>query len=152
MALLSIGCGSTEYKSVKSEPLIGEVKADKLLKEYPNFKAIYEAYKPTSEEINATKSLAGKSIIVLFGSWCHDSEREVPRLLKLLDKSGVELEALSLYGLNYNKQEPNKLHRTYKVNFTPTIILFDSEQELGRIIEKPVINLAEDLAGFLLSK
>jgi hypothetical protein len=73
----------------------------------------------------------------------------VPRLLKLLDLSGVELQSLSLHGVNYNKQEPNDLHRKYDLRYTPTIILLQGENELGRIIEKPVTSLGEDLARFV---
>jgi hypothetical protein len=90
------------------------------------------------------------SLLVLFGTWCHDSEREVPRLLKLLDLSDVELESLSLHGVNYNKQEPNNLHRQYDLKYSPTIILLQGEDELGRIVEKPILSIGEDLASFVV--
>jgi thioredoxin 1 len=88
-------------------------------------------------------------LVVLFGTWCHDSVREVPRLLKLLDVSGVKLKSLSLHGVNYNKQEPNNLHRQYDLRYSPTIILLQGDAELGRIVEKPMASLGEDLAEFV---
>jgi hypothetical protein len=149
LVVLSMGCGSTEQSSQSSEPFTGMISASQLITEYPQFRSAYEQYQPSSDEIAAVKSLSGKSLIVLFGTWCHDSEREVPRLLKLLDLSGVDLKSLSLHGVNYNKQEPTNLHIQYDLRYSPTIILLQGEKELGRIVEKPMASLAEDLAGFV---
>ena len=149
LMLMALGCGSTEQQSVTSEPFTGVISASQLMTEYPQFRSAYDQYQPNAAEIAAIKSLSGKSLIVLFGTWCHDSEREVPRLLKLLDLSGVELDSLSLHGVNYNKQEPNNLHQQYDLRYSPTIILLQGEAELGRIVEKPITSLGEDLADFV---
>lgn len=149
LIVLSVGCGSTEMTSVKSAPYTGRIAPSKLLSDYPNFAKEYQAYQPKEAEVIAAQSLSGKSILVLFGIWCHDSQREVPRLLKSLDISAIKLKEISLYGVNYNKQEPSNLHREYGLKFSPTIILFDGEKELGRIVEKPTISLAQDLAKLI---
>jgi hypothetical protein len=149
LVIVSAGCGSTEQPKAKSEPVTGEISASQLLTEYPQFRSYYEQYQPGASEIAAVKSLSGKTLIVLLGTWCQDSEREVPRLLKLLDLSGVKLESLSLHGVNYNKQEPNNLHQQYDLKYTPTIILMQGENELGRVVEKPMLSLGEDLASFV---
>ena len=149
LVLLSVSCGSTENKTVQSEPYTGEISAAQLLTDYVYFREIYDLYQPSKKELNAAKSLSGKSILVLFGTWCHDSEREIPRLLKLLDSADVKLESLSLHGVNYHKQDPKNLHRKFGIRYTPTIILLEGEQELGRIVEKPVQSLGEDLAGLV---
>lgn len=149
LIVLSLGCSSTESVNTKSEPHTGEISATQLLAEYSHFSDIYQQYQPSAAEISAAKSLSGKSLVVLFGTWCHDSEREIPRLLKLLDLSGVKLASLSLHGINYNKQEPTNLHRQYELRYSPTIILLQGENELGRIVEKPITSLGEDLAGFI---
>ena len=149
LVIVSIGCGSTEQPSEKSEPFTGVISASQLITEYPQFRSAYEQYQPSSTEIAAVKTLSGKSVLVFFGTWCHDSEREVPRLLKLLDLSGVELKNLSLHGLNYNKQEPTNLYRQFNLRYSPTIILLQGEDELGRIVEKPTASLGQDLASFI---
>ncbi len=149
LVVISVGCKSTEHPSLNPGLFSGLISAKQLIKEYPQFRAAYEQYQPTLAEITAIKSISGKSLLVLFGTWCHDSEREVPRLLKLIDLSGVELKNLSLYGVNYNKQEPSNLHRQYDLVFSPTIILLQGEVELGRVVEKPMNSLGEDLANFV---
>ncbi|WP_293747188.1 thioredoxin [uncultured Paraglaciecola sp.] len=150
VVVVSVGCGSTEQHRVASEPFTGIISAAQLMADYPQFRAIYEQYQPSASEITAVNVVSGKSLVVLFGTWCHDSEREVPRLLKLLDLSGVDLANLSLHGVNYNKQDPTNLHQKYDLRYTPTFILLQGEEELGRIIEKPVTSLGEDLASFVV--
>ncbi|MEP1447286.1 MAG: thioredoxin [Paraglaciecola sp.] len=151
LIMFSVGCSAsaTEKKQPKSEPHTGVISASQLIAQYPQFRSAYEQYQPSLEEISAVKALSGKSLVVLFGTWCHDSEREVPRLLKLLDLSGVELQSLSLHGVSYNKHEPSNLHQRYDLEYSPTIVLLQGENELGRVVEKPTLSLGEDLAGFV---
>lgn len=92
------------------------------------------------------QALQGLSLLVLFGSWCHDSEREVPRLLKLLNQSGVKLQSLQLHAVNQQKQHPAQLHLQYQLQYTPTIVVLQGNTELGRIVERPIVSLAADLA------
>lgn len=125
----------------------GRITATELLAEYPAFSAEYAAYHPTPTELQQIQKLNGLTLIVLFGSWCHDSEREVSRLLKLLDSSDVQLAALQLQAVNRKKQHPDQLNTRYELQYTPTIIVLEQDQELGRIIEKPSQSLAEDLAA-----
>ena len=149
LVVLFVGCSATKQPLPISAPLSGEISAGQLITQYSQFRTTYEQYQPSSAEINAIKSLSGKSLLILFGTWCHDSEREVPRLLKLIDLSGVKLKKLSLHGVNYNKQSPTNLHRQYDLKYSPTIILLQGEIELGRIVEKPMLSLGEDLASFV---
>jgi hypothetical protein len=149
LMLVSVGCGSTERPLAQSEPFTGVISASQLIAEYPQFRASYQNYHPSAEELAAVRALTGKSLIVLFGTWCHDSEREIPKLLKLLDLSGVKLHSLSLYGVNYNKQEPNNLHKIYNLKFSPTIVLLQGKNELGRVVEKPNVSWGEDLGNLI---
>lgn len=141
------GCASQPKQHF--EYASGQIQSQDLLNKNTVFAKEYAAYQPTEVELAAMQRLAGKSIIVLFGEWCHDSEREVPRLLKLIDSAGVSLASVELYAVDFKKQEPSGSHERYGLQYTPTIILLDNQTQLGRIIERPVVSLAEDLAGFL---
>jgi thioredoxin 1 len=149
LAVFSMSCSATELNELPPGVLLGKIGSAKLLADYPSFMASYEQYQPSHQDVEVIKLLQGKSIVVLFGTWCHDSQREVPRLLKLLDLSEVELENLSLHGVNYNKQEPSGLHKQFNLKYTSTIILLEDEQEIGRIIEKPVQGLSQHLVSFI---
>lgn len=124
----------------------GAITADSLLQQYPSFAAEFAAFTPSAQDISAMQRLHDVSLVVLFGSWCHDSEREVSRLLKLIQVSGVELASLQLHAVDRNKQHPENLQTQFELRFTPTIIVLRDGKELGRIIEKPQQSLAADLA------
>jgi thiol-disulfide isomerase/thioredoxin len=77
-------------------------------------------------------------IEVLFATWCHDSEREVPRLLKILETAGVESSAVELVALDFNKTEPKGRAASKVLQYTPTFIFSVRDEEIGRIVERPI--------------
>ena len=49
------------------------------------------------------KNLQGISIKLIFGTWCHDTHREVPRFLKILDAINFPFEHLHMNALDTKK-------------------------------------------------
>ena len=86
---------------------------------------------------------------MLFGTWCHDSERKVPRLLKLLDQSEADLQNLTLFAVDRKKTDPDGFAARLELQYTPTIIVSEGGQEIARIIERPLEGLATDLQSQL---
>ena len=123
---------------------LGDISQAELLERHKVFKRNYDAY----EVLAGIDGLpGGLEVRILFGTWCHDSEREVPRMLKLLEASGVKQENISLIALDIRKEEPEGRAKALGVKYTPTFIFFSSGRELGRIIEQPTASLADDLAA-----
>ena len=122
----------------------GDISQTELLERHEVFKRNYDAYEVTAGIDGLPSNLEVK---ILFGTWCHDSEREVPRMLKLLKASGVKQENISLIALDIRKEEPEGRAQALGVKYTPTFIFFSSGRELGRIIEQPTASLADDLAA-----
>nr|WP_241737648.1 thioredoxin family protein [Neptunicella marina] len=120
-----------------------------LLRQDAVFRQHYDSFSPGSDQLQLMRQLTGKRLVVLFGRWCHDSQREVPKLLKLLTQSNVALERLTLIAVDRQKTTPDQLEQPFDLKYTPTIILFDQQAELGRIIETPQQGIAEDLAAML---
>ncbi|MDU0352774.1 thioredoxin [Paraglaciecola aquimarina] len=147
--LISMSQALGNVSPADNGPYVGDISAKQLLNQYPEFKQNYHAYQPSTVEKNAVKSIQGKSLVVLFGTWCHDSEREVPRLLKLLEVAAVNLASLSLVAVDRSKQDPAGTHSKFDLKYTPTFILLDGDIELGRVIESPTQSLGEDLAKLL---
>ncbi|TWX56893.1 thioredoxin family protein [Colwellia hornerae] len=90
-------------------------------------------------------------IDIYFATWCHDSEREVPKLLKLLQ--GNKQISATLIALDYQKEDPQQLAKANNVKYTPTIIIYQDESktvELGRVIERPNTSLVADINQLLL--
>jgi len=124
----------------------GDISQAELLERYDVFKRNYDAYEVTAGIEGLPADLKVK---ILFGTWCHDSEREVPRMLKLLAASGVKEESIRLISLDVRKEEPRGRAKVLDVRFTPTFIFISSDIELGRIIERPVESLQADVAAMV---
>ena len=125
---------------------VGEISKTQLFHDYPRFKESYEGY--SFDE--AAENLPGDfRVLVMFGTWCHDSEREVPRMLKLLGSLGVEEWAVTLIALDQAKREPRGRARALQVDFTPTFIFYVGGREVGRIVERPETTLEQDIRRLL---
>ncbi|MGO3644910.1 MAG: TlpA family protein disulfide reductase [Pseudoalteromonas sp.] len=126
-------------------PFSGKITIDVLLSDYDKFSEPYKAFTPTAQDLTLIEKLKGKDLVVLFGTWCHDSQREVPRLLRLLEESQVELASIELVAVDFNKQDDAGIAQAHNLQYTPTFIVKQNGKELGRVIEKPTGTLAQDL-------
>jgi thiol-disulfide isomerase/thioredoxin len=123
--------------------LSGEITRDDILMR-SDFAQNYAQYKPTESQLSAMQSLKNKQIYVMFGSWCHDSQREVPRFMKLLDSSGVQVQKVSFIAVDRDKNDKTGISGELKLRYTPTFVVFDGDREVARIIEKPQGDIASD--------
>jgi thiol-disulfide isomerase/thioredoxin len=131
---------------------IGMISEAKLLNDFNVFKQNFQKFSISDKELKLIAQWPETlNIDVYFGTWCHDSEREVPKLLKLL-KVNKQITS-TLIALDYQKEDPQGLAKENKIKFTPTFIIYRDEskkEELGRIIERPNKSLIEDINQLLL--
>ena len=125
---------------------LGDISQAQLLERHEVFKRNYDAYEVTAGIDGLPADLKVK---ILFGAWCHDSEREVPRMLKILSASGVKEANISLISLDIRKEEPEGRAKALDVRFTPTFIFLTGGTEMGRIVERPNVNLEHDIKAML---
>ncbi|TKB44199.1 TlpA family protein disulfide reductase [Thalassotalea mangrovi] len=131
--------------SAVAEPSYGPMDAQELLTQYPKFTLSYENFTPTEQDLAALATITGDiKVKIFFGTWCHDSEREVPRFIKLAEQH-PQLQ-YQLISLDYQKSDPDGQAERYQVKFTPTFVIIKDGRELGRIIERPQHSIAKDLA------
>lgn len=145
------GCVSNK-NTVDYPPAMGKIAADELLSKYPSFSQSYDEYSVSQQEIELIKQWPNDvTIDVFFGTWCHDSVREVPRLLKLLaQQNNIKV---NLMAINFQKNAPAELLAGKSISFTPTFIIYRSGTELARIIERPKNgSLVSDLTEILAIK
>jgi tetratricopeptide (TPR) repeat protein len=114
------------------------------------FKPAFEAYTPNPEIINQLKKNINKfSFKIVFGTWCGDSKRELPRMIKILRTAGVSENQLQLIGVYDSmavyKQAPNREEKGLHVYRVPTFIVYQKGKEVGRINEYAVETLERDL-------
>jgi tetratricopeptide (TPR) repeat protein len=115
----------------------------------------YTGYSPNAailEELR-TVDTDGTRFTVFFGTWCGDSRREVPRLLKLFDAMGLPEGSVELVGLDRTdealKQSPDREERGKEIYRVPTLIVERNGEEISRLVEHPVLSLERDLLAIL---
>ncbi|WP_440876460.1 TlpA family protein disulfide reductase [Thalassotalea sp. PLHSN55] len=128
--------------------LVGETTANELLANYNNFAKPYQRYQKLQLNESSVKSWPEDlHIDVFFGTWCHDSVREVPKFLALMNANPQV--SYRLIGLNYNKLDPHNIAQTNKVKFTPTFVVTRSGREIGRIVEYTAESYIKDINAML---
>ncbi len=131
---------------------LGVISESQLLSDFSGFNEKFQAFSISEQEQEIIAQWPETlQIDVYFGTWCHDSEREIPKLLKLL-KANKHITS-TLIALDYQKEDPQALAKRSKVKYTPTIIVYrdkNKRDELGRIIERPNNSLIEDINQLLL--
>lgn len=138
---------------INREILIGEIDMDgikgSVFGEY--YHKEFDSYKSESSIIEKLiKSRApGFSYTIVLGTWCGDTKREVPRMLKVLSEIGVDMENIHMIAVDTRKQAPGTKLESLNILRVPTLIVFRSEAEIGRIIETPVKSIEKDLLNFM---
>ena len=114
----------------------------------------YEEYTPDQTVIEKLKKHINDvlRIKIVMGSWCSDSQREVPRFFRIMDDAGIPDEKVELISVNRDKKIPGMDISALKIERVPTFIVYDGIKELGRIIETPEKKLEEDLLRILVNK
>jgi thiol-disulfide isomerase/thioredoxin len=132
------------YGKITLEAFDMDICRDWYAKEYKTFTAkkglINKLEKQSFEEIR---------IDLILGSWCHDSHREVPRFIKILEQINFPFDQLHMNALDTKKESPDFDAIANKVSLVPTFIVYRNSQEIGRIIETPKKSLEKDLLKIL---
>ena len=133
---------------------IGRTTAARLLAIVPEYEQRKSSYQPDAADLDfmATQIFPGDRVEVFLGTWCSDSQREVPKFLKIVDelkaKYGKDL-AVSFVAVDRSKQLPQPLLAGKSIEKVATFIVYRNDQELGRIVEKPHGLLEDDLLALL---
>jgi thiol-disulfide isomerase/thioredoxin len=91
-------------------------------------------------------------ILIVMGTWCSDSRREVPRFMKIIESLGYDKKRLRFIGVDSYKEAPVHNYDSLNIERVPTFIFYDDKIELGRIIEYPLTSLERDMLGILNKK
>lgn len=96
------------------------------------------------------EKLNSYSLVVFVGSWCEDSHREFPRLIKILETLKYNTEKMQIISVNRKKESPAGEEGLYNISRVPTIIVKKYGKEIGRITEMPETGYLErDLLNIL---
>ena len=94
---------------------------------------------PAVVEMIAASVQEGDRIAVYLGTWCSDSQREVPRFLKILELAekdyGISI-PVDWISIDRAKREPAALVEGKSIDLVPTFIYYREGEEIGRIVER----------------
>ena len=111
----------------------------------------YDDYQYNTAAVNLLMDMnkTGISIKIVMGTWCSDSRREVPRLMRILDLWQFPLSGVTFIGVDDAKRSPVGDYDKLNIQKVPTIIIYKNNIEAGRIIENPVTSLEQDMVNIL---
>ncbi|MDX1752190.1 MAG: thioredoxin family protein [Salinimicrobium sediminis] len=111
------------------------------------FDPMYQSYKPDQKALKTIQENINDYDIKMFmGTWCADSQLEVPKFYKLLDLSNYDLDRLEVTAVQEDKTLPDGSQKEFDVIYVPTIIFFKDGEEVGRFVEYPQDELEKDVA------
>jgi len=139
--------------------LLGKIQAKHL--EQPPFsdwyKKGYAAYQPDPVVKDSLAALVKPYRFELFlGTWCGDSKREVPRIMRLLNDLQVKSSDITIITVGNSdtlyKQSPTHEEKGKSIYRVPHLNVYRQGKEVGRITETPVKSWEKDLLDIVSGK
>ncbi len=149
--LLIVAVLSFEAKSQMTE-ILGVTSATEIKEANRIFDIYTDRYEPNEAALEFLTSVEDSiSIKVIFGTWCHDSKREIPAFIKTMEMAENPKIDIEYIGVNREKTDPEGRAEAYNLQYTPTFIIFRAENEIGRIVEESTESIEQDLVQILKS-
>ncbi len=99
------------------------------------------------------KSINSIEILIFLGTWCSDSQRELPHFYKIMDYLEVEKSQYNIIALDNHpdryKKSAQHEEEGWEIEYVPTFIILQANKEIGRIVEAPIETLEKDLKTIL---
>ena len=129
---------------------VGEISPTTVLTDLKKFKRHQDDVTYNESQLTPLQQINDKiDIKVYFAEWCHDSQREVPRLIRLFSQLNNPNFDVWYYALDTKKSDPLGLAAQDNIKKTPTILVYKDGNEVARILEFPQVDWATDLAEIL---
>jgi hypothetical protein len=149
------------YDSDRGPLLLGPVAAADILAVYPDWPEELAGWQPDSVAVAELAAVTTPTdILCVMGTWCGDSQREVPRFWRLLADAGNPNLRLNMVAVGRAGDDAadrvladlglgGGYRAEHGIEKVPTFIFSQGGRELGRIVETPVVSLGADAAGIL---
>ena len=113
----------------------------------------YDAHPLNETLVSQIDSLFSEiEVTIYMGTWCEDSQREVPGFFKIIDALDANDQISRLVGLNEDKISHDGSAEEIGITNVPTFIFSKKGEEIHRIVEFPIISLEQDILNILQDK
>ncbi|PHZ84164.1 thioredoxin family protein [Paremcibacter congregatus] len=151
LLLAGVG-GAWAFGGPSEEELVGVITPQELQVApyqawYSRQTADYDVDKITAGDLQAL--MTGVEVTIVMGTWCHDSQRQVPRFYKVLQTAGISLNRVRMLAVDQDFTTPDKAEKGLGITNTPTFIFSQDGVEINRIVESPVESLEKDMRAIL---
>lgn len=116
----------------------GPMTVEELWTTVPVWRSIAEAYEPDAAMVEELRAVTEPTRLqVVLATWCGDSKKHVPRLLKAVEKANNPNIKIEILGVGPDFESPMREIQAASVTNVPTVIVQRGERELGRYVETP---------------
>ena len=113
----------------------------------------YDAHPLNETLVSQIDSLFSEiEVTIYMGTWCEDSQREVPGFFRIIDALDANDQINRLVGLNEDKISHDGSAEEAGITNVPTFIFSKKGVEINRIVEFPIISLEQDILDILQDK
>lgn len=154
--------GTVVAKADGAKVVIGETTRAGIDEAIAGWDAEYFDYRPDESLLGEIAGrLDGVDLVVVLGTWCSDSRREVPRLWKVLDAVGFPAERMRTFAVESARAKSDaaltpelldwskSVRAFYGITAVESVIVYRGGVELGRIVEAPAKSIEADLLEIL---
>jgi thiol-disulfide isomerase/thioredoxin len=89
------------------------------------------------------------AFLIFGGSWCSDTEHQLPMVVKILHLASVSTGNVRIFGVDREKREPTGTAEKWNINKVPTVVILSQGKEIGRIVEYPEAGWEDDILKIL---
>ena len=98
---------------------------------------------------NVKPYLKGLRVKIFMGTWCEDSQRQIPHFFKLLESLEFDQNHIEMYAMSEEKITPKNFEKGWEIFNIPTIIFLKNGNEINRFVEFPVNSLESDITKII---
>ena len=156
IAICLVSCKQNAYTEIVDKDgeriLLGKINPATLQGEQYNewFQSNYDSYRPNTDLVEQFKQqLKGHHIQLFLGTWCSDSQREVPNFIKILQSADFPMNNLEMVAMDRDKENPAREKKTWNIAYVPTFVFVKDGKEINRIVEMPLESLEKDMLKIL---
>ncbi len=130
--------------------MYGQSGMDFVLENFPVFRTRTDLVSVSRDAVEFLRALKEKVTIKIFlGTWCQDAQIHVPFLFKALQRADNDRITVRIIAMDQRKLDRDGLVEWYQVAFTPTFVVEHKGIEIGRVVETPIDDAAQDIVAIL---